>query len=67
MIIDLFFLANLTKSSNCCLVATAPVGLFGEQKKITSVRSNLERSGKNPFSGVQAIYVIREYLPSSWS
>src|SRR3970040_1189104 len=32
IIIDLFFLAKSTSSLSCSFVATAPVGLLGEQK-----------------------------------
>lgn len=38
MISEPFFLANATRSVSCLRVAAAPVGLFGEQKKMRSVR-----------------------------
>ena len=38
MMIEPFFLAKATSSVSCLRVAAAPVGLFGEQKKMMSVR-----------------------------
>ena len=38
MMMDPFFLAKATSSVSCSRVAAAPVGLFGEQKKMMSVR-----------------------------
>merc|ERR1719258_182456 len=65
-----FLRANATSSSSCAFVAAAPVGLFGEQKKITSVAFVLARSGKKPFSGLHGMYsmplncdVSESYVP----
>src|SRR3989338_3935772 len=55
IIIDLFSFANSTSCFNCSFVATAPVGLLGEQKNMNSVSFALSNSGKNPFSGVHDI------------
>ena len=49
-----FFLAKATKSVSCCRVAALPVGLFGEQKKMMSVRGATDRSGKKSFSGLHS-------------
>lgn len=53
---DPFFLAKATSSSNCCREADAPVGLLGEQKKMMSVRGVDDKSGKKSFSGVHFMY-----------
>lgn len=47
--IDPFSLANSTSCSNCSLDAAWPVGLFGEQKKMTSVLEVFDKSGKKLF------------------
>ncbi|KAL5719485.1 hypothetical protein ACHQM5_012255 [Ranunculus cassubicifolius] len=60
-----FFLANCTSCVSWSLVAAEPVGLFGEQKNMTSVRDTLDRSGKKSFSGVHLMYSIFPYLPTS--
>ena len=41
---DPFLRANATSSVNCLRVAAAPVGLLGEQKKMTSVRGTCKEA-----------------------
>lgn len=64
--IDPFDFAKLTSCSSCALEAAWPVGLFGEQKKIKSVRGVAERSGKKRFSGLHLMYSIPPYPPVSF-
>jgi hypothetical protein len=59
--IDPFFLAKVTSSLSCLRVAAAPVGLFGEQKKMISVRGTSDKSGKKLFSGKHFMYTILPY------
>jgi hypothetical protein len=60
--IDPLSLANLTSFVSWSRDAAAPVGLFGEQKKIISVRGTVDRSGKNPFSGMHLMYSMFPYF-----
>src|SRR3990167_673452 len=62
MMMDLFSFAKSTSAFSCSLVATAPVGLFGEQKKMTPASLAFPREGKNPLSGVHGRYA----MPLNW-
>ena len=57
--------AKSTSSRSCAADAACPVGLLGEQKKMTSVRGTRERSGKKWFSGAHRMYAMPAYLPAS--
>lgn len=66
--IDPFALANSTSRSNCGRDAAVPVGLLGEQKKMTSVCGVVVRSGKKSFSGQLLMYTMFWYFRvSSWN
>ena len=64
--IDPLSFANFTSRVSCSLVAAEPVGLFGEQKNMISVRVTLDKSGKKPFSGVHLMYSILPYFSKSF-
>jgi hypothetical protein len=57
--------ANFTNLVSWSRDAAAPVGLLGEQKKIISVRGTVDRSGKNPFSGLHLMYSTFPYFWTS--
>lgn len=68
MIKDPFAFAKSTSSFSCCLVAALPVGLFGEQKKITSALGVDDKSGKKLFSGTHFMYTMFLYFfVSAWN
>ena len=62
MIMDPFSFAKSTSCFSCCLVAALPVGLFGEQKKITSALGVDDKSGKKLFSGTHFMYTMFLYF-----
>ena len=47
-----FLRAKLTRSVSCLRVAAAPVGLFGEQKKMMSVFLTCSRCRGGQFTGL---------------
>mmetsp|Transcript_27659 Transcript_27659/g.110758 ORF Transcript_27659/g.110758 Transcript_27659/m.110758 type:complete len:225 (+) Transcript_27659:486-1160(+) len=59
--------ALATSASSCARVATAPVGLLGEQKYITSARGCFARSGKKSSDGSHFMYTNFSNCPVSAS
>lgn len=62
-----FAFANSTSCWSWSLVAALPVGLFGQQKNMTSVFRVIDKFGKKLFSGLHFMYTMLPYLPVSSS